>query len=672
MMLAAPETLAQGSTLDYDSDDDNLIEVISLEQLNAIHWDLDGDGASSDDGYAAAFPDALPGMGCPGTCAGYELTADLNFDTNNDGDITNADDYWNGGEGWLPIGDADNSFSAHFNGNGHTISNLFINRTHDNVGLFGNLGSSGSISGLRVVDVNVTGGSDVGVLLGLSEGTITACYAAGRVSGNNQVGGLTGRNKGTIFASYAAVAVSGDGSKVGGLVGQSTRIATITVSYATGTVRGDSNVGGLTGLNGGTMKASYATGPVRGDSNVGGLVGNNTGTATITAGYFDTVTSGLTDAVGTGETSGAAGKTTGELQSRTHHTHIYCCTWNEKTLDLDNADGDDNVTTGRDNPWHLGEADEYPALRGDFGDDDRATWQEFGYQLREGPALAHKINNGQVTLTWTAPTTSHWSPPPAITYAVYRDGAEVQANATSPYTDTGVTSGESYQYQVAAVVNGGEASRSALLSVEVTNEAPAITSQTRFYIEENQTAVGAVTTEDRDDSITGYALGGADASLFSIALSGEDGVLTFKIAPDFEAPGSAAGTNEYTITVTATGGTGGRAMDSDSQTVTITVTGANDPSTWSGDFAGAVTEDAADNTAPGSLFITDSDDDDNPTIEAQTHSGTYGSLAVLSGGAWTYTLDNANSDTNAPRGAPVAVEAVGVRPTGGRPSILRR
>ena len=85
--LAAPETLAQGPAIDYDSDDNNLIEVGSLEQLNAVRWDLDGNGASDNDGYTAAFPDALPGMGCDPTdgCAGYELTADLDFDTDNDG-----------------------------------------------------------------------------------------------------------------------------------------------------------------------------------------------------------------------------------------------------------------------------------------------------------------------------------------------------------------------------------------------------------------------------------------------------------------------------------------------------------------------------------------------------------------------------------------------------------
>ncbi|MDE0318878.1 MAG: hypothetical protein OXI97_03275 [Acidimicrobiaceae bacterium] len=85
--------------VDYDTDDGGLIEISSLAQLNAVRWDLDGDGAADvypagRDGYtghdpdgatkhAAAFPNAAVRMGCPSAgCDGYELTADLDFDTN--------------------------------------------------------------------------------------------------------------------------------------------------------------------------------------------------------------------------------------------------------------------------------------------------------------------------------------------------------------------------------------------------------------------------------------------------------------------------------------------------------------------------------------------------------------------------------------------------------------
>ena len=70
-----------------DRDGDGLIEVDNLTQLDAIRWDLDGDGISDDADYAAAFPDANTGTLCSvESCAGYELTANLDFDTNGNGE----------------------------------------------------------------------------------------------------------------------------------------------------------------------------------------------------------------------------------------------------------------------------------------------------------------------------------------------------------------------------------------------------------------------------------------------------------------------------------------------------------------------------------------------------------------------------------------------------------
>ena len=109
--LSAP---AGAQTLvDYDSDDNRLIEITTLAQLSAIRHDLDGNGDATHADYVAAFPDrdtnAQTLMGCPDgmACQGYELMADLDFDENGDGTV-DADDhggaYHNGGAGWAPIG----------------------------------------------------------------------------------------------------------------------------------------------------------------------------------------------------------------------------------------------------------------------------------------------------------------------------------------------------------------------------------------------------------------------------------------------------------------------------------------------------------------------------------------------------------------------------------------
>ena len=142
---------------DYDADDDGLIEIRNLAQLDAMRYDQSGEGSPSADNRAAyygAFPRAVAGMGCPDVdCSGYELIADLDFDSNGSGQADAGDAYWNDGAGWEPIG-----YSATFEGNSHTIANLFINRTNKWTGLFGYVSSGGVIRNIGLLAANVTGG----------------------------------------------------------------------------------------------------------------------------------------------------------------------------------------------------------------------------------------------------------------------------------------------------------------------------------------------------------------------------------------------------------------------------------------------------------------------------------------------------------------------------------
>ena len=227
--------------MDYDADDDGLIEVADLAQLNAIRWDLDGDGVASDAGYATAFPDAPADMGCPDTgCTGYELMADLDLDTDGSGTVDAADDYWNEGSGWAPLGDSTTAFTATFNGNGQAITHLFISRgTTDYVGLFGKTGSDSVVRQVGLPDVAVTGQSYVGGLVGWNEGSVTSSHAGGQVTGTSiDTGGLVGWSTHRITTSYATAAVTGGGLDAGGLVGGNGQNARITASYATGAVTG--------------------------------------------------------------------------------------------------------------------------------------------------------------------------------------------------------------------------------------------------------------------------------------------------------------------------------------------------------------------------------------------------------------------------------------------------
>ncbi len=217
-----------GATIDYDVDNDGLIEVSTLAQLNAMRWDLRGAGAPSaanEASYRAAFPGHAAGMGCPvdsgaAVCAGYELAADLDFDTDGDGATwtgsppasDSGDAYHNGGSGWTPIGDGTDPFRAVFDGNGHVIHNLFVNSTDRFQGLFGVLDGA-SISRLGVADARVVSTSNrIGLLAGRVVGSarVAAVWTTGAVDGSGVVGGLLGLagRRSSVVASYSTAAVN--------------------------------------------------------------------------------------------------------------------------------------------------------------------------------------------------------------------------------------------------------------------------------------------------------------------------------------------------------------------------------------------------------------------------------------------------------------------------------
>ena len=399
----------EGQAVIYDVDADGLIDIDSLEKLNAVRYDLDGNGRADNDGdiqrYEQAFPDpqgtgetaSLPFMGCPGdNCTGYELTADLDF----------ADSRWSrtsSTQGWAPIGGAntfDGPFLAtNFRGNGHTISNLYINRPTENVGLFRHLRHQGAVvEGVGLINVDVTGGDQAGGLAASfipgSEGDlaiISACYVTGVVNagrsgaarsftrgGGGLIGGVysTSRNHFLIRASYAMVSVNGTlQNVVGGLVGQMQSNLTISASYAAGPVRSSGGFGSGTG------------------GLVGGLIGSDN---TISNSYWDREATGQSSSVG-----GGGARTGRDLRAPTTYTGIYSG-WN---LDLN------GVAVG-DNPWAFGTRIQYPVLR--YGSSDTAadTARQFAIQPRASSenrliALTIEPEPGVLTPAFSSATTTY-------------------------------------------------------------------------------------------------------------------------------------------------------------------------------------------------------------------------------------------------------------------------
>lgn len=201
--------------------------------------------------------------------------------------------------------------------------------------------------------VSTTGQGFVGGLLGYTYGSVDRSYATGAVSASNgssniggisrDVGGLVGTTFGdaSISLSYATgpVSVTGSaGSNVGGLVGLLGGGNSIDRSYATGavSVTGTANsvasdhVGGLAGYAtaGSSISQSYATGAVGAAGNfVGSVVGGvaGYGDGALTNVYWDTTTSGRTNAVGvgTGTQANVAGRTTAQMQDLTAFRTTY-------------------------------------------------------------------------------------------------------------------------------------------------------------------------------------------------------------------------------------------------------------------------------------------------------------------------------------------------------------
>ena len=220
--------------------------------------------------------------------ANYRLIANVNaINTTNsdyDADFDGSPDP----EGFLSIGDNTNRFTGNFDGNGHRISNLTINRpSTNNVGLFG-VSENSTIENVHLENVNITANSRSGALVGYKiGGSISGSSAEGSLVGEAQSGGLVGKNTGAVQSSFANVSVSGQGDGRGALIGYNT--GAIQNCYAAGrasTISDHDNLGGLIGRNTGNIQSSFASGDAWGQNtlggstninNVGGLVGYNNG-----------------------------------------------------------------------------------------------------------------------------------------------------------------------------------------------------------------------------------------------------------------------------------------------------------------------------------------------------------------------------------------------------------
>ena len=292
-----------------DKDGDGLIEIHRLEDLNAIRYQLDGSG------YRVNSTASKITGGCPeNVCRGYELAENLDFANDKSYRAAKINKKaWVEDEGWLPIGDEQDPFTAVLDGNNRKISNLSIYRPNaDAVGLIAALSDDGRVGNIGLSNITVIGNSKIGALVGISRGVVVNSHAHGKVEGQYRVGGLVGESDAAIVTSYTDVYVNGE-HYVGGLIGFNE--GNITSCYTKGDVIGkDHDVGGFVGTNiGGIIQNNYAHGDVKGTDNVGGFVGSNRHRGLITNNYAIGKVTADGDNVG-----GFSGANTGIVYSQNH------------------------------------------------------------------------------------------------------------------------------------------------------------------------------------------------------------------------------------------------------------------------------------------------------------------------------------------------------------------
>jgi hypothetical protein len=405
---------------------ERLIDIDSIEKLNIIRYDLDGDGVV-DGGVTSGFVqpaewyalnrvywetlfgdfdeaqrkaeeggDFAAVHGCPGGCIGYELTADLDLD----GHALSQSQGWDPIAGtYVPASVSYTAYNGVFEGNGHTISNLDIRRTttqrgSTRVGLFAKLGADAFVRGVGLRNVKITAIQSVGGLAGESAGTIRESY----VTGTFRTGTRPGHEPHTT---------NHPPKRIGGLVGHLTHGGLIERSWANVTVDGrhpdretwtihadqSSDIGGLVGhMAGGRIKSSYATGYVNGSREVGGLVGSAT----------DGRSHDIIDSYAWARVSAASGTPGGLVGSALNYggPHFIHSSYYDRTVQryvnavgnvsyLSSSSGQTTAQltapTGNNGiyrhwdvaEWDFGDTGVYPLLKVDFNGDGSATSKEF-------------------------------------------------------------------------------------------------------------------------------------------------------------------------------------------------------------------------------------------------------------------------------------------------------
>ena len=183
-------------------------------------------------------------------------------------------------QSWVPIGNSNKLYQGTFDGNGKTITNLYINANQKYMGLFGTTYQS-TIKNLTFENANVTNTqSNTGILVGKAGygSTLqnikisTTC----QIKGGDYTGGIAGYLDGNAYNCVNCATVQGI-QYIGGLCGYYSRTGnSITACANYGKVTASSmKAGGLVGyFDSGTIQDCANYGDVKGTDRIAGMAGS--------------------------------------------------------------------------------------------------------------------------------------------------------------------------------------------------------------------------------------------------------------------------------------------------------------------------------------------------------------------------------------------------------------
>ncbi len=275
---------------------------------------------------------------------------------------------------FTPIGSITFPFSGHYDGGKYSITNLTVNSTDNNVGMFSYI-RGGEVINLKIKDSSIRGGYNVGAFAGINQGSLIGCIADCEVAGIGAVGGICGLNSGIVKeCGNLGEVKSGEngavGEYAGGICGINHKY--IQDSYNRGQINygavGTTYSGGIAGRSGGSSSAlierTYNVGKVGGKAR-GEIVGDNMGQSAIKDCFWLTSDLDISAAFGNEENSKSDAKYS-ISQKEFSQAKTFGC-WKEFN-DL----------------WlYLGN-DSYPILRRQYVPVESVSFEEAQIQLKPG------------------------------------------------------------------------------------------------------------------------------------------------------------------------------------------------------------------------------------------------------------------------------------------------